>query len=304
MSKSLHSDSIALLAGIEGGGTKFKCAVATQDLKILRSKSIDTSSPKETLNKVRDFFSSCQSNTRYISSIGIGCFGPAQINRLSTRYGYIETTPKQGWSNTNVLGFFKKFFHAPLAFDTDVNVAARSEFELGAAKSYENFAYVTVGTGIGVSVYMGGNVAKGISHFESGHQLVPRHPFDKEFVGVCDFHDDCLEGFASGPSIEKRWGKNPEKIPDDHMAWDIEGYYLGVLCVNLTLSYRPDRIILGGGVMNRGCLFKKIRQNYKFLMGSYLEQNLPLDKFIVPAHLTNDSGVIGALLLAKNEISE
>ena len=192
MLKSLNSDSIALLAGIEGGGTKFKCAVATQDLKILRSKSIDTSSPKETLNKVRDFFSSCQSNTRYISSIGIGCFGPAQINRLSTRYGYIETTPKQGWSDTNVLGFFKKFFHAPLAFDTDVNVAARSEFELGAAKSYENFAYVTVGTGIGVSVYMGGNVAKGISHFESGHQLVPRHPFDKEFVGVCDFHDDCL----------------------------------------------------------------------------------------------------------------
>ena len=135
MSKSLHSDSIALLAGIEGGGTKFKCAVATQDLKILRSKSIDTSSPKETLNKVRDFFSSCQSNTRYISSIGIGCFGPAQINILSTRYGYIDTTPTQGWSNTNVLGFFKKFFHAPLAFDTDVNVAARSEFELGAAKS-------------------------------------------------------------------------------------------------------------------------------------------------------------------------
>ena len=304
MSKSLNSNSIALLAGIEGGGTKFKCAVATQDLKILRSKSIDTSSPKETLNKVRDFFSSCQSNTRYISSIGIGCFGPAQINRLSTRYGYIETTPKQGWSNTNVLGFFKKFFHAPSAFDTDVNVAARSEFELGAAKSYENFAYVTVGTGICVSVYMGGNVAKGMSHFESGHLLVPRHPFDKEFVGVCDFHDDCLEGFASGPSIEKRWSKNPEKIPDDHMAWDIEGYYLGVLCVNLTLSYRPDRIILGGGVMNRGCLFKKIRQNYKFLMGSYLEQNLPLDKFIVPAHLTNDSGVVGALLLAKNEISE
>ena len=304
MSKSLNSDSIALLAGIEGGGTKFKCAVATQDLKILRSKSIDTSSPKETLNQVRDFFLSCQSDIRCISSIGIGCFGPAQINRLSTRYGYIETTPKQGWSNINVLGFFKKFFHAPLAFDTDVNVAARSEFELGAAKSYENFAYVTVGTGIGVSVYMGGNVAKGTSHFESGHQLVPRHPFDKEFVGVCDFHDDCLEGFASGPSIEKRWDKNPEKIPDDHMAWDIQGYYLGVLCVNLTLSYRPDRIILGGGVMNRGCLFKKIRQNYKFLMGSYLEQNLPLDKFIVPAHLTNDSGVIGALLLAKNEISE
>ena len=304
MSKSLNSDSIALLAGIEGGGTKFKCAVATQDLKILRSKSIDTSSPKETLNQVRDFFLSCQSDIRCISSIGIGCFGPAQINRESTRYGYIETTPKQGWSNINVLGSFKKFFHAPLAFDTDVNVAARSEFELGAAKSYENFAYVTVGTGIGVSVYMGGNVAKGTSHFESGHQLVSRHPFDKEFVGVCDFHDDCLEGFASGPSIEKRWVKNPEKIPDDHMAWDIEGYYLGVLCVNLTLNYRPDKIILGGGVMNRRCLFNKIRQNYKFLMGSYLEQNLPPDKFIVPAHLSNDSGVIGALLLAKNEISE
>ena len=304
MSQSLNSDSMALLAGIEGGGTKFKCAVATQDLKILRSKSIDTSSPKETLNQVRDFFLSCQSDIRCISSIGIGCFGPAQINRESTRYGYIETTPKQGWSNINVLGFFKKFFHAPLAFDTDVNVAARSEFELGAAKSYENFAYVTVGTGIGVSVYMGGNVAKGTSHFESGHQLVSRHPFDKEFVGVCDFHDDCLEGFASGPSIEKRWVKNPEKIPDDHMAWDIEGYYLGVLCVNLTLNYRPDKIILGGGVMNRRCLFNKIRQNYKFLMGSYLEQNLPPDKFIVPAHLSNDSGVIGALLLAKNEISE
>ena len=295
---------MVLLAGIEGGGTKFKCAVATEDLKILRSKSIDTSFPKETLDGVKDFFLACQDDIGRIASIGIGCFGPAQVNSELPKYGHIETTPKQGWSNVDVLGFFKRFFHVPLAFDTDVNVAARSEFELGAAKDYKNFAYVTVGTGIGVSVYMGGNVAKGTSHFESGHQLVPRHPFDKEFVGVCDFHDDCLEGFASGSSIEKRWGKNPEKIPDDHMAWDIQGYYLGVLCVNLTLSYRPDRIILGGGVMNRGCLFKKIRRNYKFLMGSYLEQNLPLDKFIVPAHLTNDSGVIGALLLAKNEISE
>ena len=304
MSQSLNSGSMVLLAGIEGGGTKFKCAVATEDLKILRSKSIDTSFPKETLDGVKDFFLACQDDIGRIASIGIGCFGPAQVNSELPKYGHIETTPKQGWSNVDVLGFFKRFFHVPLAFDTDVNVAARSEFELGAAKDYKNFAYVTVGTGIGVSVYMGGNVAKGTSHFESGHQLVPRHPFDKEFVGVCDFHDDCLEGFASGSSIEKRWGKNPEKIPDDHMAWDIQGYYLGVLCVNLTLSYRPDRIILGGGVMNRGCLFKKIRRNYKFLMGSYLEQNLPLDKFIVPAHLTNDSGVIGALLLAKNEISE
>jgi fructokinase len=294
---------MVLLAGIEGGGTKFKCAVATEDLKILRSKSIDTSFPKETLDGVKDFFLACQDDIGRIASIGIGCFGPAQVNSELPKYGHIETTPKQGWSNVDVLGFFKRFFHVPLAFDTDVNVAARSEFELGAAKDYKNFAYVTVGTGIGVSVYMGGNVAKGTSHFESGHQLVPRHPFDKEFVGVCDFHDDCIEGFASGPSIKKRWGKNPEKIPDDHMAWDIEGYYLGVLCVNLTLSYRPDRIILGGGVMNRGCLFKKIRQNFKALLGSYLEQNFSLDEFIVPAGMANDSGIKGALLLARSQIS-
>jgi fructokinase len=303
MSQSLNSGSMVLLAGIEGGGTKFKCAVATEDLKILRSKSIDTSFPKETLDGVKDFFLACQDDIGRIASIGIGCFGPAQVNSELPKYGHIETTPKQGWSNVDVLGFFKRFFHVPLAFDTDVNVAARSEFELGAAKDYKNFAYVTVGTGIGVSVYMGGNVAKGTSHFESGHQLVPRHPFDKEFVGVCDFHDDCIEGFASGPSIKKRWGKNPEKIPDDHMAWDIEGYYLGVLCVNLTLSYRPDRIILGGGVMNRGCLFKKIRQNFKALLGSYLEQNFSLDEFIVPAGMANDSGIKGALLLARSQIS-
>ncbi len=303
MSQSLNSGCMVLFAGIEGGGTKFKCAVATEDLKILRSKSIDTSFPKETLDGVKDFFLACQDDIGRIASIGIGCFGPAQVNSELPKYGHIETTPKQGWSNVDVLGFFKRFFHVPLAFDTDVNVAARSEFELGAAKDYKNFAYVTVGTGIGVSVYMGGNVAKGTSHFESGHQLVPRHPFDKEFVGVCDFHDDCIEGFASGPSIKKRWGKNPEKIPDDHMAWDIEGYYLGVLCVNLTLSYRPDRIILGGGVMNRGCLFKKIRQNFKALLGSYLEQNFSLDEFIVPAGMANDSGIKGALLLARSQIS-
>ena len=304
MSQSLNFGSMVLLAGIEGGGTKFKCAVATEDLKILRSKSIDTSFPKETLDGVKDFFLACQDDIGRIASIGIGCFGPAQVNRESPKYGHIETTPKQGWSNVDVLGFFKRFFHVPLAFDTDVNVAARSEFELGAAKDYKNFAYVTVGTGIGVSVYMGGNVAKGTSHFESGHQLVPRHPSDQQFTGVCDFHDDCLEGFASGPSIKKRWGKNPEQIPDNHIAWDIEGYYLGVLCVNLTLNYRPDKIILGGGVMNRGCLFKKIRQNFRALLGSYLEQNFSLDEFIVPAGMANDSGIKGALLLAKSQISE
>ena len=130
--------------------------------------------------------------------------------------------------------------------------------------------------------------------------LVPKHDADTNFDGVCQFHSGCLEGLASGPSIEKRWNQNPKNLPDDHIAWDIESYYLGILCMNLSLVYRPRRIILGGGVMNRKCLFEKIREQYSLMMASYVGQCGLLQDYITSAGLIEDSGVKGAVLLAQD----
>ena len=300
MSRGTKFKKSKFYAGIEGGGTTWKCVFADQGCEIINSHSIPTETPEKTLQSVIQFYKSCQKEFGEIIGIGVGSFGPANIDINSSNYGQITSTPKLGWSYFNVVKSLEKVFSAPVLFDTDVNVAAKAEYELGNASGLNNFAYVTVGTGIGVSVYMNGRVAQGDSHFESGHMLVPKHDADTNFDGVCQFHAGCLEGLASGPSIEKRWDQNPENLPDDHIAWDIESYYLGILCMNLSLVYRPNRIILGGGVMNRKCLFEKVRKQYSVMMSSYLDQSENLEDYIVAAGLPSQSGVMGALLLARD----
>ena len=300
MSLGTESKKSKFYAGIEGGGTTWKCVFADQDCEIINSHSIPTDTPEKTLQRVVQFYESCQKEFGEISGIGVGSFGPANIDINSSNYGQITSTPKLGWSYFNVVKALEKVFAAPVLFDTDVNVAARAEYEFGNASGLNNFAYVTVGTGIGVSVYMNGSVAQGDSHFESGHMLVPKHDADANFDGVCQFHSGCLEGLASGPSIEKRWNQNPKNLPDDHIAWDIESYYLGILCMNLSLVYRPRRIILGGGVMNRKCLFEKIREQYSLMMASYIGPCGLLQDYITSAGLIENSGVKGAVLLAQD----
>lgn len=230
-----------MYGAIEAGGTKFVCAVGTclNDLTIV---CFPTTTPGETLSKCFGFFDNYSKDLR---AIGIGSFGPVDLNSESTSYGYITDTPKAGWSNTDFVGPFRQRYQVPIAFDTDVNAAAVGEFASGAAQGVENFIYITIGTGIGGGAMVNGQLVHGLVHTEMGHVFLVKHEQDT-FSGSCPFHGDrCFEGLASGPAIEAHWHDRGENLEDDHIAWQIESDYIAKALINYTFCYSPEMIVLG-----------------------------------------------------------
>lgn len=285
-----------LIGGIEAGGTKFVCAVGNERGEIFEKISFPTSTPSETIAKVVEFF-----RDKDIEALGIGSFGPIDPNKESSTYGYITSTPKPYWNNYNILGELKKYFDIPMEFDTDVNGAALGELKYGAAEGLNSALYITVGTGIGAGAVVEGKIINGLLHPEMGHIYIKKHEKD-EYRGCCPFHKDCLEGLASGPAIERRWGMKGIDIPKDHPAWDMEAYYLAMALVNYILVLSPEKIIMGGGVMNQAHLFPMIRKYVKELLSGYVVKKEILkniDEYIVPPKLGNNTGVIGAIALIQ-----
>lgn len=286
-----------MLGAIEAGGTKFVCAVSDHDLNIVEKVTIPTTSPEETFEAVFEFFDRFE-----LDAIGIGSFGPIDINEASETFGYITSTPKRLWQNVDFLGVFKERYDIPIGWNTDVNAAALGESTLGAAKDKSSCIYLTVGTGIGGGAIVNGEPLTGYGHPEMGHVYVPKHEKDVDFKGVCDFHGDCLEGIAAGPSIEARYGIRAENLPSDHEAWEIEAHYLAHAALSYTMTLSPECIILGGGVMHQSHLFEMVHAKFEELLGEYLELP-PLDEYIIPTGLGSESGILGSLMLGKNALA-
>ena len=286
-----------MFGAIEAGGTKFVCAVSDEDLNIIERVTIPTTTPEETFKKTFELFD------RYnLKAIGIGSFGPIDVNTSSATYGFITSTPKILWQNTDFRSVFQKRYNIPIGWDTDVNAAALGEVSLGAAKDKNSCVYVTVGTGIGGGAVLNGETVTGFNHPEMGHFYPPRHEKDT-YAGICDFHGSCLEGLAAGPAIEARYGLRAEELPKDHEAWEIEAHYLAHAALVYTTVLSPSCIIFGGGVMNQEQLFPKIREQFSKLLKNYL--NLPpFEEYIIPTGLGNDSGILGSLLLAQKALHE
>lgn len=286
-----------MLGAIEAGGTKFVCAVGDEKGNILDRIQISTTIPKETMQKVIEFFQPFN-----VESIGIGSFGPIDVNRDSPTYGYITSTPKVAWRNYPIMQTLKDAFSIPVGFTTDVNAAAMGEAALGAAKGLDSCLYITIGTGIGAGALVQGQLLQGLSHPEMGHILVKRHPLDK-FEGKCPYHHDCLEGLAAGPAIEARWGEKGINLVNQSEVWDMEGYYIAQALMQYILILSPKRIILGGGVMNQEQVFSSIYQYLKEFMNDYV--SLPvLSDYIVRPGLGDDAGITGALILAHQALQE
>jgi fructokinase len=286
-----------LYAGIEAGGTKFNCVIGTDPRTILRRTKIATTTPEETLAAVKDWFVQQSLELGAVSALGIACFGPLDLKPSSSKYGYITATPKAHWSNTEIAGYFQRHFGIPVGFDTDVNGSALGEHLHGAAKDIADFVYVTIGTGVGAGVFINGRPLTGMVHPELGHIRLPKKAADS-FDGNCAFHGDCLEGLVSGPAIEARWNCIAALLPQEHPAWDLEAHYLALMCVNIAMSYSPQRIILGGGVMDQSHLFGVIRAKFAQLMSGYMLPDIELEEFIVAPGLPGFSGEVGALALA------
>lgn len=283
-----------MYGAIEAGGTKFVCAVSDEQLEIKERVSIPTTTPEETLKQVFGFF-----DQYTLTSIGIGSFGPIDVNEKSATYGYVTTTPKTAWKNYDFLGSVKKRYGIPVAWTTDVNAAAYGELKKGSAQGTNSCLYLTIGTGIGGGAVVDGKVLSGFGHPEMGHLLVSMHPED-DFEGVCPYHGNCLEGVAAGPGIEKRYGKKGMDLADDKKVWEIEAYYLAQALVNYTLILSPEKIILGGGVMKQTQLLDLIKKEFANLMADYV--NTPaLDEYIVTPELEDNAGITGCLLMAMEE---
>lgn len=283
-----------MFGAIEAGGTKFVCGVSEEGTIITDKTIIKTTEPAETMKAVFAFFDQYP-----IGSLGIGSFGPIGINKAKDNYGYILRTPKKGWTNFDLLGVCKDHFNCPIAFTTDVNVAAYGEYRLGAGVGTKNCVYLTIGTGIGGGIISNGKIFQGITHPEIGHMMVKRHP-DDHYDGFCPYHGDCLEGLAAGPSLLGRTGIKGESIPEDHPIWDLQAYYIGQALMTYTLILAPERIILGGGVMNQDFLIEKIRNEFVRQTAGYVTYP-NVNDYIVKWGLPNQSGLLGALLLAKEE---
>ncbi len=290
-----------MLGGIEAGGTKFICAVGTGPDDLVKAQ-FPTTTPENTLSQVVQFFRS--NGGRDLEAIGIGSFGPVDLDPASPKYGYITSTPKEGWANFDLVGSVVKALKVPVGFDTDVNAALLGEWRWGAAQGLANAVYLTIGTGVGGGVMVHGQVVHGLVHPEIGHLRLPHDLAVDPFPGACPFHKDCLEGLASGPAIEKRWGVKASELPSDHRAWELEAHYLAVALANITLTLSPQRILLGGGVMQQPHLFKMIRDEFAFVLNGYVRHPEildHLDQYIVPPKLGGNAGVVGSLFLAAQE---
>jgi fructokinase len=287
--------------GIEAGGTKFVCAIGSGPDDIRATARFATTSPRETIEQTLDFFRAHESG---LAAIGIASFGPVDLDPASPTYGFITTTPKPGWQNTDLAGAIGRGLDLPVGFDTDVNGAALGEHRWGAAQGLDTFIYLTIGTGIGGGGMIGGQLMHGLVHPEMGHVRLPHDRDADPFDGTCPYHGDCLEGLASGPALEARWGQAGETLPADHPAWPLQAHYLALALVNLICTLSPQRIILGGGVMKEEHLFGRIRANVQTLLNGYVQSPVILkhiDHYIVPPALGDRAGVLGAIALAARK---
>jgi fructokinase len=288
--------------GVEAGGDKFVCAIGTGPGDLKAEDQFDTTTPEETLSKVINFFNTNHKEKGSLKAIGIGSFGPIDINPNSATFGNITSTPKPGWAHTDFVGFVKRNLGVPVKFDTDVNAAAFGERRWGAAKGLDDFIYLTVGTGIGGGGMVDGELLHGLVHPEMGHIRIPHNKINDDFPGCCPFHGDCWEGLAAGPAIEKRWGTPGHKLPADHPAWELEAHYLALGLINIICTLSPQRIIMGGGVMQQRQLFPMIRESVIKLLSGYIRVSAiikEIDSYIVPPALGNKAGVLGAIALAQ-----
>lgn len=284
------------IGAIEAGGTKFVLATGNHQGEIFEKQVIPTEHPDITIPKVLDFFKG-----KNIERLGIGSFGPIDINENSPSYGQLQKTPKIDWIDYPLGAVLKEKLAVPIVVDTDVNVAAMSEAKWGNAQDVNTCLYITVGTGIGAGGYFHGKTLKGLSHPEMGHIKVLRHPED-EFAGNCPYHADCLEGMAAGPALEKRWGKKGPELADHSKVWELEAYYLAQAVTNYIYILSPERVILGGGVMKQEQLFPLIRSNVIEMLNGYVSSpyltDKEIDAYIVSPGLSDEAGIKGALLLA------
>ena len=288
-----------LLGALEAGGTKMVCATGYADGTVLESEELPTTTPEETVEAVVKWFEG-----KGITALGIGAFGPTAVNPASPNFGQILETPKTAWRYFDLLGALKRGLDVPCGYDTDVNVACLGEATFGCAQGLDAVVYLTIGTGVGAGVMIGGELLHGMLHPEAGHILVTRDPADTlpEGESGCPYHANCLEGLIAGPGVKKRWGgKRASELADDADAMDLLAGYLAQALMTYVLCYSPKRIIIGGGVADHTPIVQLARKKAEELLNGYIvtPEVKDIDTYIVNNSLEGKQGVMGCLELAR-----
>eukprot|EP01039_Chlorochromonas_danica_P009700 gene9700-10727_t len=296
---------MVVYAAIEGGGTSWKAALVNDDLvTIIKEETFETVTPEQTLAAIKEWL---EKNKSEYCAVGVATFGPVDPRPNSPRYGYITSTPKPGWKDTDVIGQLGlRGGPIPFLFDTDVNAPAMAEYQQLQGQ-VTSCAYVTIGTGVGVGLVINGQTVKGLMHPEGGHIPVRRHPDETLETGICPYHPFCLEGYCNNLSVAKRLGldrRSLEQVGDDDPSWELLAFYIAQLCTSLVLLVSVEKIVLGGGLMQRTVLFDHIRQETMKMLNGYID--LPtltteegMKTFIVPPKHGSKAGILGAAHLAK-----
>ena len=287
-----------LYGGVETGGTWCVCALGSGPGALVQRATFATGPPAPTLERIADFFSGAARPV----ALGVGAFGPLDLDRSSPTWGHVTNTPKPGWRGASVAGALGERLGVPVAFDTDVAAAAIGEQRWGAGRGAPTLVYLTVGTGIGAGLLIDGRPHHGLIHPEVGHLRVPHDRERDPFDGVCPWHGDCWEGLATGPALAQRWGAPPEQLPEDHPAWTLQAEYVALGLVSLVSVFSPHRVIVGGGVMARPALLEMVRERLVARLGGYLDSPLlgpRIDDYVVAPALGDDAGVLGAIAMAQ-----
>jgi fructokinase len=290
------------LGGVEAGGTKWRCAIGTENGEIGRFTDLPTTDPEETIGRAIEFFLSADR----IDALGIAAFGPVELGRSSAYRGCIGNSPKPGWSGVDLMSPFRSALEVPIGIDTDVNAAGLAEHRSGSAVGLDVFCYVTVGTGIGGGVVVDGRAVHGLLHPELGHMRVPHDHERDPFPGSCPFHGDCLEGLASGYALRRRWGQPAQELSREDV-WELEAEYLALGMLNVALTLAPQRILIGGGVLEAPGLLPLVQGRLAGLAAGYpgvAELEAHVGDYLVRPGLGGRSGVVGAFELAREAASQ
>lgn len=283
-------------AGVEMGGTKCVLTLADGPEEVREREVIATSSPADTLGRIERVLGSWKTNG-CLDALGIGSFGPIDVDEGSATYGHVLSTPKPGWAGADVARRLQRAVGVPTSFDTDVNGAALAEMQWGSGRGFDDFAYVTVGTGVGVGLIVDGKPTRGFGHCELGHIRVARLP-GEDWPGSCPFHGDCVEGLASGSALRARFGENLDGLGADHPVWDGVAWTLAQLCHAIVCAGAPRRIAIGGGVIERQPhLLERIEASLVDSLNGFIK--LPADgRYVRAPELGNQAGPLGAIALA------